>query len=238
MINEKVSVRDFKEFESDIRGIGLVDDLLGNLSQTELRYYYEENTELTLSLDNIKTVLEKYAVKTGNYVGISIINIRFNPGNYATAILRREGQSLSAIVYATLSSVVPPHLLYYSGGVWTDILLASGRQQAGSTETSYTTVPNNTWTDLKTITLTQGVWNAEVMALFPMNSVGSRWLAFKDDNQYLYNYTALNDGPQTIRANKTYFVGAGTTKELTLQAKQNSGVGMSVTYMLLATRLS
>lgn len=213
-------------------------DLLNTIDVKTLRYISIERTDLTISLDNVKTLLVGL-INSENYQGVSIVTMRFYNGQYATAIIQYRGlTNFDALVFSSTTVTLPPYNLSYVNGSWNDYLLASGRQQAGSTGTFYTTVPNDTWTDLRTITLTQGVWNVEVMALFPMNSVGDRWLAFKDDGQYLYNYTALNDGPQTIRANKTFFVGAGTTKELTLQAKQNSGVGMSVTYMLLATRLS
>lgn len=193
---------------------------------------------MTISLDNVKTLLAGLT-NSENYQGVSIVTMRFYNGQYATAIIQYRGlTNFDALVFSSTTATLPPYNLSYIDGSWNDYLLASGRQQAGSTGIFYTTVPNATWTDLRTITLTQGVWNVEVLAMFPMNSVGSRWLAFNDEGQYLYNYTALNGGPQTIRENKTYFVGAGTTKKLTLQAKQDSGVEMNVSHMLLAIRLS
>ena len=212
--------------------------MLNTIDVKTLRYISIERTDLTISLDNVKTLLAGL-INSENYQGVSIVTMRFYSGQYATAIIQYRGlTNFDALVFSSTTVTLPPYNLSYVDGSWNDYLLASGRQQAGSTGIFYTTVPSATWTDLRTITLTQGVWNVEVMAIFPTNSVGIRGLMFKGESQYLYNYTALNGGVHTIRANKTYFVGAGTTKELTLQANQNSGVEMSVPHMLLATRLS
>lgn len=242
MVNEHVSVKQVKDLMGgveNLQNVKLVSDLLNTIDVKTLRYISIERTDLTISLDNVKTLLAGL-INSENYQGVSIVTMRFYNGRYATAIIQYRGlTNFDALVFSSTTVTLPPYNLSYVDGSWIDILLASGRQQAGSTNIFSTTVSNNTLTDLRTITLTQGVWNAEVMVIFPANSIGNRKVVFKGEGSYyLYSNKAFDGGIHIVRANKTYFVNNETTKELTLQANQDSGVEMNVSYILFATRLS
>lgn len=218
---------------------GELSKILGTKNLQGLRYYIETSS-LSASINNVKTVLEKYA--TAPYVnlqGVSIVNIRFATAGQGLAILSHyQSGGFAALVYGFSYSYIPAYQLSYSNGVWTDILLASGRVTAQSTLLT-NTVPNATNTQLRSITLTPGIWDIEGYVSFTPNDTGFRAVMFQYPNSgamYMHTFAGFLGASNYTRVHKTINITEAGTYNLLVY--QSSGAAMTVASEFTAYRLS
>lgn len=222
---------------------GELSKVLGTRDVQGFRYYVEISS-LSASIDNVKSVLEKYA--TAPYVnlqGVSIVNIRFATAGQVLAILSHyQSGGFAALVYGFNYSYVPPYYLYYSGGVWTDILLASGQISASSIEL-VNTLPYYKWTSVRSIELTKGVWTLNACVSFANNSIGPKGILLsyaKDSGNNIgaYNLISTNDSvPTALSLSFTMNINNPTT--IYINAWQRTDVtSISISSVVNAYRLS
>lgn len=219
---------------------GELSKVFGTRNVQGLRYYLENN-DMSISLDNVKTILSKYiqggSLGIDNLSGVSIINMRFNSGVYAIAILNNVG----AVVWGYERSF-SPYYLYYSGGVWNDILLASGRISASSIEL-VNALPYYKWTSVRSIELTKGVWTLNACVSFANNSIGTKGILLsysKDSGNSIgaYNLISTNDSvPVALSLSFTMNINNPTT--IYINAWQRTDVtSISISSVVNAYRLS